>query len=193
MTSLQQFSFQNQFHVLRHFSNVDDEYQIELLKNTNYSEQNITDQMAMSGSKFHPELAKNPGQLWENIQKHPDFVGPSDQDWVKNRFVVALTFQQLDFAEGIGNDSLIYLDDLKANEYITLLKKNRDGHLVNQIQVNNINPTWQLNVIFCSDPQPFVKTIFPGIYAPPFPDAVRQSDSEFTKNTSFWEQHAIVV
>ena len=192
MPGLPKIPLNSQFHILRHFSRIDEDFRQELKTKTGFSDKEINAELALSGSKFYPAFVKNPLQLWDKILNHPKFSLPETNDWKQKRFVVVLLFDQSEYPEGIATDSLVSLDQLLPEERIHLQKKERGGYLVNQVRISRNNSTRQINVIFGDETQPILKTIFPGIYAPPFPDAVRQSDSEFTANTAFWEQHAFI-
>jgi hypothetical protein len=192
MPVLPKISLNSQFHILRHFTTIDEDFRKELKTKTGFSDKEIEDELALSGSKFFPDFVKNPQQLWDKILNHPTFFVPGTNDWKQERFAIVLLFDQNEYPNGIATDSLVRLDQLLPEERIHLQKKERGEYLVNQVRLSRNYPTRQINVIFGKDTQPFIKTVFPGIYAPPFPDADRQSDSDFTENESFWEHHAFI-
>jgi hypothetical protein len=43
-----------------------------------------------------------------------------------------------------------------------------------------------------AEKESYIATIFPGTYAPPFPDREDQSEEEFNENKRFWDSHAII-
>ena len=191
MLSPLQYSFIDQFHILRHFSKIDEDYRIELI-NTSFTNEDINGQLALSGSKFYPGFVNNPMQLWEKIQCHEKFLYPDILAWKEKRFLVILFFNQEDYHEGVGEDSLISLDDLLPNEKTLLQKHDRNGILVNHVQIKRSNPSWQVNVVLGKETELFVRTIFPGIYAPPFPDPEGQKTTELIDSKRFWDQHAFI-
>ncbi len=190
MESLQ-YSYSDQFHILRHFSQIDEDYRIELKTNTGYTDEEISAQLALTGSKFHPVFVSNPIQLWKKIQSHKKFIVPDTRDWKEDRFIVTLFYEQADYTGGIGEDSLIRLDNLLPAERALLKKQDRDGLFVNHVQTTRTNPTWQVNVVLWKEPELLVRTIFPGIYAPPFPNAERQKETEMMESKGFWDQYAL--
>ena len=187
-----QYSLIDQFHILRHFIQIDDDYRMELILKTDYTDEDINGQLALSGSKFHPGFVNNPMHLWEKIQSHEKFLYPDILKWKKKRFSVILFFDQEDYPEGVGEDLLIRLDDLLPAEKAFLQKQDRDGILVNHVQINRSNPSWQLNIVLGKEDEIFFRTIFPGIYAPPFPDPEVQQATELMDSKRFWDQHALI-
>ena len=56
-------------------------------------------------------------------------------------------------------------------------------------------PTWELNILIDNNPDNkyFIKTIFPGKYAPPFPNKEIQGKSEFIISFEFWDKHIFLI
>ncbi len=185
-------SFIDQFHILRHFSQIDEDYRKEIKDATGFTDEVINRQLVLSGSKFHPDFVKNPVQLWKKIQSHEKFSYPDIREWKEQRFVIILFYNKEDYPDGVGKDSLLRLDDLLPDEKSLLQKQERDGFLVNLVQVTRKNPTWQVNVVLWKEPELIVKTIFPGIYAPPFPDPELQKKAELIDSMRFWDKYALI-
>ena len=184
------YSVKTQFHILRHFNRIDADYRRELVEQTDFTDSDIRSQLAIVGSKFNPGFAKNPVQLWEKIQSHEQFFYPDIGDWKEKRFPVIVSYSLDDYPGGVGEDTLIRLGNLLPAEKTLLKKQDRDGILVNHLQTTKTNPTWQVNVILWREKELIVRTIFPGIYAPPFPDPQRQNEKELLESKRFWDQHA---
>jgi hypothetical protein len=184
-----QFPFSAQFHILRHFGQVDKKYRMELKTNTSFTDEDINKQLAISGSKFYPEFAINPIQLWEKIQKHQDFFIIDNKIWKNGKAEIILFFKQEDYPKGIANDSLLRIDELLAEQKEQLQKEERNGFLVNYIKLAKPKPSWQVNVILREDVKPQLITIFPGMFAPPFPDLKHQNKIEWIESNRFWEQY----
>ncbi len=185
-----QFPFTAQFHILRHFGQVDKKYRMELKTNTSFTDEDINKQLAISGSKFYPEFAINPVQLWEKIQKHQDFIIIDDKIWKNGKAEIILFFKQEDYPQGIANDSLLRIDELLAEQKEQLQKEDRNGFLVNYIKLDKSNPTWQVNVILRKNTEIQLITIFPGIFAPAFHNPKQQGKAEWIESKRFWEQYA---
>lgn len=187
------YPYISQFHILRHFSKIDENYRTILKVNTSFTDEDINKQLAIVGSNFHPGFSKNPIQLWEKIQGHEKFLYPETKEWDKNRFTVILFFKQKDYTDGIGEDALVSLDDLLPAEKNFSQEQDRDDITVKYVPVNRQNPTWQINIVLGNEPEPMVRTIFPGIYAPPLPDPVRLTKTEFIESKQFWDAHAFIT
>ncbi|NOX86021.1 MAG: hypothetical protein GXO86_08675 [Chlorobi bacterium] len=188
-----QISFTAQLHILRHFSEIDEEYRKELKASAGFSDEDMDKQLTIAGSKFHPEFAKNPLHLLEMVRCHEKFSYPDIREWKANRYVIKMHFSRKNYPHGVGRDALIRLDDLLAEEKALVKKQERDGMLVNQVKINRINPTWQVNVVLWKEPELSVRTIFPGIYAPPLPDPGKQTETGLMTSRHFWEQHAFIT
>ncbi len=186
------YSFDKQFHILRHFSKIDAYYRSELKTNTNLTEEEINNELSISGSKFHHEFAANPKQLWEKIQSHEEFNFQYINLWEKNRAEVILFFNQDDYPNGIANNALVKVDDLPAEKKALIKQQDRDGFIVKHLNLDMPMPTWQLNIILINKKEPSVITIFPGIYAPPFPNPKIQQNAELEKSKLFWKQYAFI-
>ena len=186
------YSFNKQFHILRHFSKIDDDYRSELKTNTNFTEEEINNQLSISGSKFYHEFASNPIQLWNKIQSHEEFNFQYINLWKKNRAEILLFFNQDDYPNGIANNALVKVDDLPAEKKALLKQQDRDGFIVKHLSFDTPMPSWQLNIILINEKEPGVITIFPGIYAPPLPNPKLMQSAELEKSKLFWEQYAFV-
>lgn len=183
------FSYSNQFHVLRHFSQIDTDYRALMKSETNYTDKEIDFQLSISGSKFHPVFAINPFHLWEKIQKHHNFNILDDKIWKNGKAEISLIFQEVQYPKGIANDSLIKIESLSNEQKKQLQIEERDGFLVNNISLNEFKPTWQANIILAKGTEIQLITIFPGIFAPALPNQKKQSKKEWIKSKIFWEQY----
>ncbi len=90
------YSFIDQFHILRHFSQIDEDYRKEIKDATGFTDEVINRQLELSGSKFHPDFVENPIQLWKKIQSHEKFSYPDIREWKEQRFVIILFYKQDD-------------------------------------------------------------------------------------------------
>ena len=69
-----EYPYISQFHILRHFSKIDENYRTILKANTSFTDEDINIQLAIVGSNFHPGFSKNPIQLWKKVQEHEKFL-----------------------------------------------------------------------------------------------------------------------
>lgn len=186
------YSFEDQLHVLRHFNEVGKEYRQMLKEANEISDFEIDSLLSVYGSKFYPDFINNPLELWESVLSHENIHSYVPLRWEGLRSVIILKFDNTKFPGGIGSDSLICLDHISEGERRSVYQDKRDGFLVNFVPLIRKTPSWQLNVVLWNDPEVFVKSIFPGIYAPPFPDIMNQQENEYLENKHFWEKHAFI-
>lgn len=172
---------------------VDENYRSILKANSNFTDEDINKQLAIVGSKFHPGFSKNPIQLWKKIQGHEKFLYSETGEWKKDKFTIVLFFGEKDSPDGIGEDSLVGVDELPTAEKNLLLEQDRDGIAVKHVPLSRKNPTWQINIVLWNKTNPVVRTIFPGIYAPPLPNPDRLTKTEFIESKQFWDAHAFIT
>jgi len=189
MRNYPRLSFQEQYHILRHFSWIDKEYSKELIKNTGVTELEIDEQLALSGSKFFPEYAKNPYELWDLIITHPAFPEYFFRKWEKEKLVFELLYDKNKYSNGIGTNALINLKDLDPDETSGVEIFYRDRVALKRIMLKRIIPTWKICIIMGNEKNPFLITLFPGEYAPPLPDKENQNKQEYSENMIFWNEH----
>ena len=88
---------------------------------------------------------------------------------------------------------IIFLSLFK--EKLNIKTKIREGHEIQTLSKKQ-KLTWELNIVIYNNPPDnkyFVKTIFPGKYAPSFPNKETQAKSEFTVSFKFWDKHVFLV
>lgn len=180
-----------QFHILRHFTAPGEEYIAELSKSSGYSPEEILEQVSLTGSKFHAAFARNPLELWEIIksemQKHNHSVKTIFQ-----RRVYGFDFSREKYPGGIGTTGLSKISDLTESEKLTLKEELRGGFAVLTVSLEKQSPTWEMHLVVLLTSDPFITTIFPGVYAPPFPDRPVQDEEEKRACEEFWKEHALV-
>ena len=100
------FSVEAQFHVLKHFISIDDEFYEKLLK-TGYSKSDINNQIKLQRSKFNSIFCSNP----------IDLVDTLDNNYLKSEVKInpislnvemSFEFSKIDYPNGIGTDHLIH-------------------------------------------------------------------------------------
>lgn len=180
-----------QFHLLRHFVHTDEHYLDEFMKKSVHSPEEIKQQFAMPGSKFHPEFARNPVALWKIIK---DRIAGNHfgSRFEGKRKIFSFNFEKEHYPDGIGSSGLIPLSELSQAENDRIEMEDRDGILVQTIQGIKPPATWEMHMVILLTGDPFITTIFPGIYAPPFPDRATQAPGEYEENASFWKTHVLI-
>jgi hypothetical protein len=180
-----------QFHILRHFTDPGEEYLNSFLEKSGYSRQDVDEQLKLHGSKFHSHFASDPLQLWEIIKERVRY-GQSRSWFTKNRKVFSFEFDKEEYPGGIGNEALIAVKDLDEKEKHLIRLEERDGFAVQTLSGTGLRPTWQFHLVVILSEEPFISTIFPGTYAPPFPDAKTQEKEEYLENELFWRSHVLI-
>jgi hypothetical protein len=187
------FSIDVQIHVLRHFYFVDDAYKNLLIENGGITMSEINEILSTPGSKFHPVFANTPLILWERILARKDSLLPEPGSWPDDRFDVIMHFNADEYPDGIGTDVLVKISDLPEEKACSVVRQGRGDYHINSLKGMEAINSWQLNLVLGKEEEVFVRTIFPGIYAPPFPDEHSQVKEAYDKSQQFWSSHALIV
>ncbi len=185
------FTTDQQLHILSHFNTIDTNYKKQLI-NQGMKEDDIEKRLQMNGSKFLYSFAENPIRLWSKIVAALDdakAVFPIHN----NKCEIQLTFSKEEYPEGIGLDSLMAVNELNAKYQSEISMQVRGNYTVKTLE-RVMNPSWLANVILYIDKtNTIILSIFPGKYAPPFPDKNKQTESFFMQNKQFWDQHVMLT
>lgn len=182
---------EKQFYLLKHFSFIDEEYESELIKKGKYSSNDIYNLLNTAGSKFNRNFANNPVELWEKILQLAHSADVSiDKKNDKLNISIKLSDKIID--SPIGTNNLISISNLKKSQKTQLYKEKRDNFSVYHLKAKGIS-TYEITIILSNNPTPQIITIFPGIFAPPFPDYNNQLKKEYDSNNKFWKKHVFLV
>ena len=185
--------FRLQSHILSHFHNLDMGYRNLLAKNYDINEREIDIRLSMSGSKFNESFAVNPIALYDKIlfglrnYHHSIFEKETSTN-------ISITFPHETYTSGIGLDGIININDLNENEKSNIEPKAREGHPIKTLSKKQ-KPTSELNISIGrnEDKKYYIKTIFPGKYAPPFPNKEFQGSIEYNISREFWDKHIFLI
>jgi len=185
------FPIDRQFHVLKHFGEIDHKYKRSLIKNSEYSNEIIDNQIKEKGSKFFKSFASDPLHLLDIVVRKFRNDGVV-AGWMDDRCEVRLNFSKEDFPEGIGEDHIIHID--KLPEVIKNKLPDQEYETLQKIQfIGHPRKTWSVNLIIKRiENQQVIITIFPGIYAPLLPNTEEQSEEEYRKSIEFWSKHVLI-
>lgn len=184
------FTIDQQLHVLKHFSQLDNEY-ISVLYKYGYSQSQIKEILEIEGSKFKYEYVNNPIELWQSIIEKIR-VNTEIFKLKNNRCEIELSYKKEDYNDGIGLDSLISIGELSIEERKMITRVSRGDYAV-QVIWRQLPPTWKVNVILQLDKNILtIRTIFPGKYAPSLPDHLSQDPKEYKRNIDFWENSVLI-
>jgi len=186
------FDKELQYHVLKHFKEVDEPYIDKLCKSEICTREQMLERMKRPGSNFNPAWVSNPEDLVKGLFLKLKAIDPSVV-WKHNRCELEIVFNREEFPEGIGYDNLIPLDELSDTEKADIIELERDAIPLKTI-VRTPPPTWEVQLILGRDGEEIrTLTIFPGKYAPIFPDREIQSEEDYLNSKAFWETHVLMV
>ncbi len=184
------FDFEGQYHVLKHFSAIDEDYLKLFIDRGPYSKRDVMNRMQKFGSKFHLNFLTNPLELVQLLENQKNFVLNYPLK-TKQRIEMQLVFDMARYPEGIGNDTLVRKKDFSVDAELKV--RMRKGFPVHYKKGEPL-PTWECQVIFTrTDGVWRLTTYFPGKYAPPFPDRSIQSKEDFEKCADFWNKHIFLT
>ena len=185
------FPIERQFHVLKHFCEVNPEYRQYLLHNSEYSYEDIDNQIKEKGSRFFNSFVSDPLQLLDIVVNKFKSDGV-EADWLGDRCEVRLNFSKEHFPEGIGEDHIIHID--KLPDEIKDQLPDLEYETLQRLQfTSQSKKTWTVNMIIKKiDTKPVIITIFPGVYAPLLPNHEEQTDEEYRKSMEFWSKHILI-
>ncbi len=185
-----QFTAERQFHALKHFQSVDEIYRSELCKSVEVSRKEVSKRMEKFGSKFNPIFSYNPLQVLKMLKTRKGYsikyiLRSSD------RIEVKLLFNRGENYDCIGWDTLVKKEDYESEHEVKT--RIRNGFTISYA-IGDPKPTLEMNMIFeLSDGVFQLITLFPGKYAPPFPDKEIQIRMEYAANAKFWSDHLFLV
>jgi hypothetical protein len=150
----------------------------------------IDNLIRLSGSKFFYSFTSNPFALFKwLINNSPELFA----DFQNNTCEISIITSPKTYLKGIGYDNLININLLTEKEKETLISEQREEFQIFSVHRATKVVTWQINcILFIEDGTLHIKTIFPGIMTPPFPDNSYQDEADFKKNISFWSEYAFI-
>jgi len=186
------FDKELQYHVLKHFREVDEPYMNKLCGSEICTRDQMLERMKKPGSNFNPSWVSNPEELIKVLFMKLKAIDPSIE-WINNRCELEILFDRDEFPYGIGWDNLIPLEELTGSEKENIVEEKKGAVPLKTIV--KIPPvTWEVQLILERDEKEIrILTIFPGRYAPIFPDPDIQSKEDYLTSKAFWETHVMMV
>ncbi|MCK4662909.1 MAG: hypothetical protein KAT68_08595 [Bacteroidales bacterium] len=182
-----ELSNEMQFHLLSHFIETDKNYINLFTKETNYTKTEIIGQLKKPGSKFFKSFANNPIHLVQKIEETLSTSKIIVSEHAQ-RLKIEIIVNQLKFPDGIGWNTIIHKDDLLNIDNIKVVEIQRGGFILKSVNIEK-PITCQFNIVFENKE---LKTIFPGIYAPPFLNKEMQTSTFYKMCADFWQKHLII-
>lgn len=141
----------------------------------------------LRGSTFDKDFVKNSVELIQYISKqlqHRQF------EINKNESEVSICITNPNTI--VGFSALIEISKLSKEEKEKIKWMERFGYQVRYIEKES-KSTHSLMAIFRYENQELgLKTIFPGEYAPAFPNSAIQSKEEYQNSVKFWDKHVLI-
>ena len=186
-TSSIQFNLQSEFHMLRHFENVNSLIHENLIRE-GYTQKEIEEELLLVGSKFNSTFATDISSLLKRFIQYPtkETIGSN------GNLVVECQVSESDFPEGIGTKAVIPIQDIPDAEIrFVYLKKNRDVDLLHY-KIDNFPTTNACTLILKPLKSGYLFiSAFPGASAMPIP--ITSMDlTLFNSCKEFWDNHVFL-
>ena len=140
-------------------------------------------QNAKSGSIFRPDY-------FPTIESLLNFMVDIEpiREIIQSEYSVAHLYK-IDALEYVGWEGVGKLSDYPKVE---VQEENRNGYMTRFIEIPELPTTKLFNVVFkhCLNGMELV-TVFPGMYAPAFPNASMSKD-DFQIASEFWDEHILL-
>lgn len=173
-------SIDRAFYLLKHFSHIDELTRDIFIKN-NFSNEQIEIALHTCGSKF--SFCKNPFELMQKI-KDLHLQQKFAQDNGTNVYIYSNEENM------IGTNQLTSIQELSLEEKSQIKIEERNGFKINVLKTVKILET-NVCVLVSNAETNEVISVFPGIYAPPFP--IHLSAGPFKEYAEkFWNNHVFL-
>jgi len=177
------YNIHNEFHMLRHFENVE-QGTIDFLLSNGFSIHEIETEIQAAGSRFFPQFSNRLNTLIEILNHFPSQELLS----INGNLILTSTFEKKDYPNGIGTEAVISLDLLTEDERNLIShKKNRDFSLAH-LKVARLPSTHSATMILkpIADGYHFI-TAYPGHPSQPIP--AKNMDKEMYRICEeFWSR-----
>lgn len=141
----------------------------------------------LRGSAFKKDFVKNSLELVQFVSQQ---VHLRNFELFKSNSEVRLKIKHP--SKIVGFDALVNIYKLSEEEKEAIKWMDRFGHQVRYI-IKPSQPSHSLMVIFrIENNQLELKTMFPGEYAPAFPNKTLQNEEELQDSKKFWDQHILL-
>ena len=181
------FNLQSEFHMLRHFENVNSLIQLNLIRE-GYTQKEIEQELLLVGSKFNSTFATDISSLLKRFIQYPtnETIGSN------GNLVIECKVSEPDFPNGIGTKAVIPIQDIpEVERRFVYLKKNRDVDLLHyKIEVFPTTNTCTLILKPLKSGYLFISA-FPGGAAMPIPQ-ISMDLALYTSCKEFWDQHVFL-
>jgi len=186
------FTAEEQFHILRHYTKVDEQYIQKLLQVSEFSKEDIYNQLKIFGSKFHYHFTTNPEHLNKIINQRISHGNHSLKQF-GTRTIYTFQYTSNEYHDGIGYCNIVSIEELSSEHREKIIEVPRGDEMIRTITDIKPKPTWEFHMVVINDNESLVSTVFPGTYAPPFPNRKNQSELEYQNNVQFWNEYVLIT
>jgi hypothetical protein len=162
------------------------------MDHSDYASEDIDYQLHMKGSKFSQFFCDNPRHLLEVLREEYQ-KKQIESFWSEDRCEFQIRFLRTEFPKGIGEDRVVHIDEVPG--FVKESFAGKDLETLHSIVYKAVPKlTWTVNIILqIIDSKPEILSVFPGIYAPPFPNIEEQDEGHFAESMEFWCKHIIIA
>ena len=180
------FHPKDQYHTLRHFTYINEEYKKMLANMLGIDKLIFNSELNKVGSKFNTKYFQSPLEVFHLINNS---IPHKTVKQANGTIVNSYLFEESIFQGGIGTDSIIEIDKLEIQQLSLIKKELRSGFLIKLLEIENLPITYELQVVLKSIKEQLnIITLFPGKYAPPFPNTKHNENS----SKLFWESNCFL-
>ena len=182
-----QYNLQSEFHMLRHFESLDDSMLKHMLTN-GYTQEQIQQELSLTGSKFFPYFANDIKELLEKILRHPyqKSIG------INGNHVIETVFPIDEFPNGVGTKAVVNLDEISPDQQTQIIYEKNRGFPLAHLVVDVLPVTNQCTLILKPIPEGYAFiSAFSGESAMPIPD-FKMTNEQFEACKEYWDNHVFL-
>jgi hypothetical protein len=173
--------------MLRHFESVDDAILQQLLNN-GYTQNQIHQELSLTGSKFFSHFAKDINELLEKILQHPY----QKSTGINGNHIIESTLPIDEYPNGIGTKAVLSIDDISSAQQSQIFHEKNRNYKLAHLLVDTLPITNQCTLILkpISEGYAFI-TAFSGESAMPIPE-FKMSKKQFETCKAYWDGHVFL-
>jgi hypothetical protein len=179
MHLLRHFKTVPQGYIEKHFPEVEFEIAYQALKSTR--------------SKFKAEFAGEPDSLFDTVLTFRNRLTFNND--CPNKRELSIVISKNVCPDGIGYDNLAVISSINETTIYekVQIEHGPENYKVTYVELSQLPLTWTMNVIFMQEDQDVrIITVFPGTFAPPFPDVNIHTKQQYKLYDQFWNEHAFI-
>jgi hypothetical protein len=181
------FGINNEFHMLRHFQDLDESLKNRLIE-AGYTQTQINQELELPGSVFFSSFAKDIRGLIARLSSHPY----SETFSINGNLQFDYLIDQHEFPNGIGNLGVVSINEIPENRsHDIYFEENRDYKLAHCL-VNSLPVTNRCTMILKPNKEGFqFISAFTGPPAMPIPKKDMPLEV-FQRCDEFWKNHVFL-